>query len=52
MSEEQQVADQLRRMSKSLTQLLDFIKEKAEAGKIEWDDDAPIFWGLIEEIEQ
>ena len=40
----------LRPSEGSLSQLIDFIKEKAEAGKIEWDDDAPVFWGLVEEL--
>lgn len=38
-------------MNEKVRELLDFITEKAEAGKIEWDDDAPVFWGIVEELQ-
>jgi len=34
-----------------LKKLLGFIKSKAEAGRILWENDAPVFWGMIEELE-
>lgn len=32
--------------------LVDFVQEKAEAGRIEWEDDAPVFFGLIEQLQE
>lgn len=37
-------------LSNTLDRLLTFIQEKAEAGRIIWDNDAPVFWKLIEDI--
>ena len=31
--------------------LLGFVREKAESGRIDWQDDAPVFWGLVEQLE-
>ena len=38
-------------MNSLIRQLLAFVKEKAELGMIQWDNDAPVFWGLVEECE-
>ena len=36
---------------KSAQDLVDFVREKIEAGQIVWDNDAPILEGLLEECE-
>ena len=38
--------------STSLHKLLGFIREKAEAGRIDWENDAPLFFGLCDEAEE
>lgn len=37
-------------LTKYTQQLMDFVIEKAEAGRIDWQNDAPYFWGTIDEL--
>ena len=38
-----------RELDGCLHSLEGFVASKAEAGRIDWEDDAPVFWGIIDE---